>query len=154
MFLTFINLISPGTFNIFIINDLFGDLAVGNVLFTILAGLQFIITPLIMKLDKKISLGFFILLIFYAISFIVIPFIVGSENRMIVIAIDIIYNLAFLLGTYLFLGKKTVIFFFRFLLYSLYTLTWIPITIQGILDRHNKEWNPTKHVRSIEICDV
>ena len=154
MLLTFINLISPGTFNIFVINDLFGDIAVGNILFTILAGLQFVITPLIMKLDKKISPGFFILLIFYAISFVVIPFIVGSENQMIVIAINIIYNLAFLLGTYLFLGKKTVIFFFRFLLYSLYTLTWIPITIQGILDRHNKEWNPTKHVRSIEICDV
>ncbi len=73
---------------------------------------------------------------------------------MLVLAADIIYNLAFLLGTYLFLGKKTCIFFFRFLLYGLYTLTWIPITIQGILNKNNKEWNPTKHVRSIEICDV
>ena len=25
--------------------------------------------------------------------------------------------------------------FFRFLLYSLYTLTWIPITVEGILKR-------------------
>lgn len=149
MILSLINLIDPIASYIFVMSDKFG-----GVLFTLLAALQFVITPLIMKLDKKISQGFFILLVFYAISFIVIPFFIGDNDIMIVIAIDIIFNIAFLLGTYLFLGKKTLIFFFRFLLYSLYTLTWIPITIQGIIDRNNKEWNPTKHVRSIEICDV
>ena len=149
MVLTLINLIDPGNMNIFVISDLTGD-----IMFTVIATLQFVITPIIMKLDKKISPGFFILLIFYAVSFMVIPFIVGTDDGMVVLAIEFVYNLAFLLGTYLFLGKKTVIFFFRFLLYGLYTLTWIPITIQGIIDRDKKEWNPTKHVRSIEICDV
>lgn len=149
MLLTGIELINPELMNIFSFNDLFGD-----VLFALLAGIQFVIIPIILKLDKKISQGFFILLIFYAISFVVIPLIIGKEHTMLVLVADVIYNLAFLLGTYLFLGKKTCIFFFRFLLYSLYTLTWIPITIQGILNKNNKEWNPTKHVRSIEICDV
>ena len=149
MVLTLINLIDPGNMNIFVISDLTGD-----IMFTVIATLQFVITPIIMKLDKKISPGFFMLLIFYAVSFMVIPFIASTDNGMKVLAIEFVYNLAFLLGIYLFLGKKTVIFFFRFLLYGLYTLTWIPITIQGIIDRDKKEWNPTKHVRSIEICDV
>lgn len=149
MVLTFISAIAPGAGNIFVVSDLFGE-----VLFAVLVGIQFIITPIIMKLDKKISPGFLILLIFYAINFVAIPLIIGHENKVMILAVDVIYNLAFLLGTYLFLGKKTVVFFFRFLLYALYTLTWIPITIQGILDKNNKEWNPTKHVRSIEICDV
>jgi hypothetical protein len=52
------------------------------------------------------------------------------------------------------LGKKELILFFRFWLYAFYTLTWIPITIQGILNKNNKEWSHTKHVRKIEICDV
>ncbi len=65
MLLTVIEIISPDAMNIFSFNDLFGD-----VLFTLLAGIQFVITPIILKLDKKISQGFFILLIFYAISFV------------------------------------------------------------------------------------
>lgn len=149
MLLTLIHLISPNSLNIFAVSDIFG-----SVLFGILAGIQFVITPIILKLDKKISNGFFILLVFYSINFAVIPLIMGNQNIIIFGAVSLVYNLAFLIATYLFLGKKTLVFFFRFLLYGLYTLTWIPITIQGVLDRHNKEWNPTKHVRSIEICDV
>ncbi|MGL5353141.1 MAG: glycosyltransferase family 2 protein, partial [Clostridium sp.] len=138
----------PGA-NIFAMSDFLGTFLFGAV-----TGMQFIITPLILRLDKKISTGFFIMLAFYGASFIIIPLIVGSKNTELVFLANGVYSLAFLLGTYLFLGKKTVIFFFRFLLYGLYTLTWIPITIQGIINKNNKEWNPTKHVRSIEICDV
>lgn len=146
MLITLVSLI-PGA-NIFAMSDFLGTFLFGAV-----TAMQFIITPLILRLDKKISTGFFIMLAFYGASFIIIPLIIGNDNRLAFIA-NIVYSLAFLLGTYLFLGKKTVIFFFRFLLYGLYTLTWIPITIQGIINKNNKEWNPTKHVRSIEICDV
>ncbi|MGL5086213.1 MAG: glycosyltransferase family 2 protein [Clostridium sp.] len=134
---------------VFVISDFLGPL-----LLVLITGMQFILTPLILRLDKKISTGFFIMLAFYGSSFIVIPFILNSKDTWLVLSVNFVYSLAFLFGTYLFLGKKTVIFFFRFLLYGLYTLTWIPITIQGIIDKDNKEWNPTKHVRSIEICDV
>ena len=108
-----------------------------------------------MRLDKKISPGLFVMLIFYSLSVFILPvFATKAENYATVLLIDIVYNQAFLLATALFLGKKKLNLFFRFLLYSLYTLTWIPITIEGIIRKNNKEWNPTKHVRNIEICDV
>lgn len=44
--------------------------------------------------------------------------------------------------------------FFYYLLYPVYTITWVPITIQGIIDRHNKEWNHTIHTRAISIDDI
>lgn len=149
MLLTFIHLISPNSLHIFAMSDI-----LGSVLFGLIAGIQFVLTPLILKLDNKISKGFFVLLVFYAANFIIIPLIMGNQNIIVFGVISLVYNVVFLFATYLFIGKKTFVFFFRFLLYGLYTLTWIPITIQGVLDRNNKEWNPTKHVRSIEICDV
>ena len=110
---------------------------------------------MILRLDKKISPGLFVMLIFYTSNVFVLPiFATRADNYAQVLVIDIVYNVAFLIATALFLGKKKLILFFRFLLYSLYTLTWIPITIEGMLRKNNKEWNPTKHIRNIEICDV
>ena len=73
---------------------------------------------------------------------------------MFMIGANLAFYAIFLLATLVLLGKKSVIFFIRFLLYSVYTITWIPITIQGILRKNNKEWNPTKHVRNVEVYDV
>jgi hypothetical protein len=33
-------------------------------------------------------------------------------------------------------------------------LTWIPITVQGILNKDNKEWSHTKHTRQISINEI
>lgn len=38
-----------------------------------------------------------------------------------------------------------------FMLYPLYNLTWIPIAIQGLLQRKNKDWVHTQHVKNISI---
>ncbi|HAT4147210.1 TPA: glycosyl transferase family 2, partial [Clostridium perfringens] len=54
----------------------------------------------------------------------------------------------------LFLGKRNFQIFYRYLIYPLYILTWIPITIQGIIDKDKKEWSHTKHVRQIGIYEV
>lgn len=146
--LTTIQSITP--MNIFLISYISGDF-----LFKLLGIMQFIITPIIMKLDKKISSGFLGMILFYSLSVFILPVLIGNTSDVtMILFINVIYNVAFLLATALFLGKKNLILFFRFLLYAVYTLTWIPITIQGIIKRNNKEWNPTKHVRSIEICDV
>ncbi|ATD54590.1 glycosyltransferase family 2 protein [Clostridium chauvoei] len=150
LLLSVLQIVSSDGLNIFLISYLFGD-----VLFKVLAVMQFLITPLIMKLDKKISTGFFGMILFYSLSVFVLPMILGNSNSLaLYVLANIVYNAAFLLATWLFLGKKNLILLFRFLLYAVYTLTWIPITIQGMLKKNNKEWNPTKHVRSIEICDV
>lgn len=146
--LSFIQSIVPS--NIFIISYLTGDFT-----FKLIGVMQFIITPLMMKLDKKISAGLFWMLVFYTSNIFVLPiFATQVDNYIQVLFIDLVFNVAFLLATALFLGKKKLIMFFRFLLYGVYTLTWIPITIGGMLRKNNKEWNPTKHVRNIEICDV
>lgn len=136
--------------NIFIINYLFSDIG-----FKIFAVVQFLITPLILVIDKKVSKGFMIMMCLYSSNVFVVPYITNNiDNWPIILAITLGYNLVFLLMTGVLLGKKNLILFFRFLLYGLYTLTWIPITIQGIWNKNNKEWSHTKHVRKIEICDV
>jgi len=146
--LSFIQSMIPS--NIFIMSYLTGDFT-----FKLIGVIQFIVTPLMLKLDKKISAGLFWMVLFYTSNVFVLPiFATQVDNYIQVLIIDLVYNLAFLLAAALFLGKKKLIMFFRFLLYGLYTLTWIPITVEGMLRKNNKEWNPTKHVRNIEICDV
>jgi len=41
-----------------------------------------------------------------------------------------------------------------FLIYPLYCLTWVPITIEGFLSRKNKEWDHTTHTREISISEL
>ena len=147
--LTLIQANSSGI-NIFIINYLFSDVG-----FKTFAIIQFLITPLVLAIEKKTSKGFFVMMTLYSTNVFVIPILVKTiENPQISWSIGLLYNLFFLVLTWVCLGKKNFILFFRFLLYGLYTLTWIPITIQGILNKNNKEWSHTKHVRKIEICDV
>ena len=43
--------------------------------------------------------------------------------------------------------------FFGYLAFVVYNLTWIPITIQGIIDKNKTEWSHTKHTRQIRIED-
>jgi cellulose synthase/poly-beta-1,6-N-acetylglucosamine synthase-like glycosyltransferase len=152
--LTLIQANSSGL-NIFIINYLFDNLGLGAVGYQIFAVTQFLITPFILVLDKKITKPFLVMMVLSSSNVFAIPIITANiENWIVAFFIGIAYNVAFLLLTGLLLGKKEFLLFFRFWLYSIYTLTWVPITIQGILNKNNKEWNHTKHVRKIEICDV
>ncbi len=43
---------------------------------------------------------------------------------------------------------------FGFAIYPFYCLTWVPITIQGIVEKDNKEWSHTAHTRQLSISDV
>ena len=136
--------------NIFIINYLFSDAG-----FKAFAVVQFLITPLVLAIDKKVTKPFLFMMALYSSNVFVVPYLVTNiHNWIIAWLIGVGYNLIFFIMTGVFLGKKDLILFFRFWLYAFYTLTWIPITIQGILNKNNKEWNHTKHVRKIEICDV
>ena len=69
------------------------------------------------------------------------------------ILVNLGYYTIFILASRLALGKGSMLFFIRFLLYSVYTVTWIPITLQGIIRKNNKEWNHTKHIRNVEISE-
>lgn len=67
--------------------------------------------------------------------FVMLQFLYGP----IVILVEKKFNIKVLLG---------------FLIYPLYCLTWIPITIQGFLSKNNKDWSHTDHSREITINDL
>lgn len=118
---------------------------------------QFLLTPFIMMKDKKLSKALFWILSIYSLNVFIYPHLIkflDTQDFMIISLVHITYTIAFLLITYLILGKHNFLMFFRYLLYGIYTLTWIPITIQGIMDKDNKEWSHTKHVRQISIQEV
>lgn len=43
---------------------------------------------------------------------------------------------------------------FYYLFVPIFSLTWVPICIQGILGRNEKEWAHTVHTRSVKISDL
>ncbi|MDY5913188.1 MAG: glycosyltransferase family 2 protein [Inconstantimicrobium porci] len=136
--------------NIFVINYLFND-----EVWRLFCMFQFILTPLYLIVDRKMSKKMFWTIVIYSTNLIVLPWLLtGEQNLMVILGANAVFTIGFMLIAGILEGKNGVMYFFRFLLYSLYTLTWIPITIQGMLDKNNKEWNHTQHVRQIEICDV
>lgn len=55
----------------------------------------------------------------------------------------------------LFIEKKiTPSIIWRYFLYSVYNLTWVPIAIIGIMNKDKKEWFHTKHTRKISIREM
>ena len=69
--------------------------------------------------------------LFSAFTMLYTPFVVTYEKRTI--------------------NRKLIISYF---LFGLYSLTWIPITIQGLIDKNKTEWSHTEHVRNIDIAEV
>ena len=108
-----------------------------------------------MLIDSKLSKKLFAILALYSTNVLVMANFIGENPDFYMVAISqIVYFVVFFGITYMFMGKLESKRFFWYLLFGLYTLTWIPITIQGMLDKNNKEWNHTKHVRQIGIYDV
>ncbi len=138
------------TDSVFTINALFSD--IGWKVFSIT---QFLLTPLVMLLEAKISKKFFAFIAVYSLHIILLGYVVQkTQNIFIILLANGVYLLAFIILSYSIFGKKHCLLFIRYLLYGFYTLTWIPITIQGIMNKNNKEWNHTKHVRRIGIYEV
>ncbi|QAA33735.1 glycosyl transferase family 2 [Clostridium manihotivorum] len=51
-------------------------------------------------------------------------------------------------------GKLSPKIFLYYLIYPIFSITWLPICIQGIANKNNKEWSHTVHTRSININDL
>jgi len=51
-------------------------------------------------------------------------------------------------------GKLTKKIAKYFLVFPVYSLTWVPIIIQGFYNRNKKEWAHTLHTRALEIKDI
>lgn len=76
---------------------------------------------------------------------------------------DIKFGLAilmFLVSTYMGLvfvaleGKLSLKLLGYYILYPFYNITWIPIMVQGYIDRDKKEWVHTLHTRALDISDM
>ncbi len=65
-------------------------------------------------------------------------------------------TLQFLFGPFIVLiaKKLNLRVFIGFLIYPIYCLTWVPITIQGFIRRNEKSWCHTVHTRKISINDL
>lgn len=44
--------------------------------------------------------------------------------------------------------------FLYYIIMPIYQITWLPISIQGILNKNNKEWSHTAHTRSVDIDEL
>jgi len=69
---------------------------------------------------------------------------------------NIFVILQFLYGPLVILAEKKFnpIIILGFLIYPIYCLTWVPITIQGFLGKNNKNWHHTMHTREISITEL
>lgn len=136
--------------NIFVINYLFNPWVWKT--FSIL---QFLFTPLIMLLENKLSKVMFGVFSLYSLNVLIGGFILSDSPEFYQVATyTTCYLLIFVLLLYIFDKKHSLKIFAWYLLYGIYTVTWIPITIQGILDKNNKEWSHTKHVRKMSIQEL
>ncbi len=118
--------------NIFVISYLFSPWVWKT--FSII---QFLFTPLIMLLEKKLSKGMFLTFSAYSLNVFLFALILGNKPKLYEVAVlSIIYLGAFISLLYVVDRKKSLKMFIWYLLYGIYTLTWIPITIQGILNKN------------------
>lgn len=51
-------------------------------------------------------------------------------------------------------GKLDLKIFAYFITYPLYSITWIPIIIQGFIHRKQKVWVHTEHTKALDISDI
>ena len=64
--------------------------------------------------------------------------------------------LQFLYGPLIILSEKKfkLKVLLAFIIYPFYCITWVPITIQGFIDRNKKDWSHTEHTREISISEL
>jgi len=80
----------------------------------------------------------------------------SSSIDTMTVVIIIVSVLQFIYTPILLIMDKKLTFrvFLYYLIFPIYTLTWIPISVQGILDKNNKEWSHTVHTRSVNISEL
>jgi cellulose synthase/poly-beta-1,6-N-acetylglucosamine synthase-like glycosyltransferase len=72
------------------------------------------------------------------------------------IALSVLAVIQFIYTPFILILEKKFNFkvFLYYLIYPIYTLTWIPISFIGIIHKNDKEWNHTAHTRSVSITDL
>lgn len=116
---------------------------------------QFLLIPFVLVLENKLSKKMFTLFCAYSANiFILNSLFKNYKGSFAYTWINLLCIIAFILFLSISDNKLSLKLFIWYLLYSLYTLTWIPIIIEGILQKNNKEWEHTKHTRVLNIQDM
>jgi len=116
---------------------------------------QFMFTPLVMVMEEKLSKKMFAVFAMYSLNIFIFSYAFGDTGKMFETSLAyVLYFLAFVAVLFILDRKFSLKMFVWYMLFGFYTLTWIPISIQGIMDRKNKEWSHTKHIRQISIQEV
>lgn len=105
----------------------------------------------------------FVVLIFAVVTLlsIAVPINVGIESTVnhnfITMTIRLLGLLQFLYVPVILILDKKISFkvlYCYLVLYQLFTLTWVPVTVAGIMDKNKKYWEKTAHTRSISINEM
>lgn len=136
--------------NIYVINYLFNPLA-----WKIFSIFQFLFTPLVMAIEKKLPKKMFLVFAAYSMNILIFNGMLGDDGGIVQnVSANIAYISIFAIVLLSVSNKLYFKIFIWYLLYGIYTLTWIPITLQGIIHKNKKEWSHTKHTRDISISEL
>jgi cellulose synthase/poly-beta-1,6-N-acetylglucosamine synthase-like glycosyltransferase len=148
--LTFLQANTRGL-NIYVVTELFSN----DIAWKLFSIAQFLFTPFVMVLERKLSKKLLVYFTLYSLNIFLFGAIFDSSSDFITIMVaHILYVVAFCGILAVMEEKLSLKVFIWYLLYGVYTLTWLPITMQGIVSKNNKEWSHTKHTRQISINDI
>lgn len=148
--LTLLQMNTEQGFSIFILSTLFAPWV-----WKMISIFQFLFTPFVVALEGKISKKMLAVFALYSLNVVFFSFVHGDHAEILPVVTGLIlYFMAFVAVLFIVDRKHSLKMFIRFLLFGVYTLTWIPISIQGIIDRNKKEWSHTQHTRQISINEM
>lgn len=142
--LSLVNGYLPINKSVFYIGDLLNP-----ILLKAIGIFQFLFTPFILLVENKLSKKLLTYMCFYSLNIFI-----ADKGLIIEGLIKVLFIILFSLIIFCREGKQYFKIFLWYLLYGIYILTWVPITVQGILNMNNKEWIHTKHTRQISINEI
>ena len=88
---------------------------------------------------------------------------ISNVNSGVTVSVGMFVTWAILIGVLEFIYTPFILIlekkldlkiFWYYIIYPIYSLSWLPISIQGMIDKDNKEWSHTQHTRSISIDEI
>jgi cellulose synthase/poly-beta-1,6-N-acetylglucosamine synthase-like glycosyltransferase len=148
--LTLLQINADQGLSIFVVSSLFAPW-----IWKIISIFQFLFTPIVVGLEGQLSKKMIGVFALFSLNVVLFPLVFGDHAvLMTVVTANVLYFLAFAAVLFIVGRKSSLKTFIRYLLFGVYTLTWIPIGIQGIMDRNKKEWSHTQHTRQISINEM
>jgi len=148
--LTLLQINTENGLSIFVISELFAPWV-----WKAFSIFQFLFTPFVVSLEGRLRKKMIAVFGLYSLNVVLFPMYFGDHAKVVtVVTAYVLYFMAFMAVLFLIDRKYSLRTFIRYLLFGFYTLTWIPISIQGIIDRNKKEWSHTQHTRQISIHEM